>query len=60
VQFRGGGNGLAPRVRSGECCTYTPVKTHEDTKQKGIVFCTIKARYSSHLVKKTTFVGGAD
>jgi len=29
-------------------------------KQKGFVFCTIKGRYWSHLVKKKTFVGGAD
>jgi hypothetical protein len=60
VQFRGGGNSLAPRIRSGECCKYAPVKTHEDVKQKDIVFCTIKGRYWTHLVKKKTFVGGTD
>ena len=60
VQFRGGGNSLAPRIRSGECCKYAPVKTHEDIKQKDIVFCTIKGRYWTHLVKKKTFVGGKD
>ena len=58
MQFRGGGNSLAPRIRSGECCKYQPVSTHEDVKEKDIVFCQIKGRYWGHMVKKKTFVGG--
>ena len=60
VQFRGGGNSLAPRLRSGEMRKFLPVKSHDDLKSKDIVFCTIKGRYWTHLLKKKTFVGGAD
>ena len=60
VQFRGGGNSLAPRIRSGECCKYSPVLKHEDIKVKDIVFCQINGRYWGHMVKKKTFVGGDD
>jgi hypothetical protein len=60
VAFRGGGNSLHPRIKSGECCQYAPVASHEDVKAKDIVFCQIKGRYWSHLVKKKTFVGGKD
>ena len=59
VQFRGGGNSLNPRIKSGECCKYAPVFRHEDVKEKDIVFCQIKGRYWGHMVKKKTFVGGA-
>eukprot|EP00929_Paragymnodinium_shiwhaense_P045241 TRINITY_DN23138_c0_g1_i1.p1 TRINITY_DN23138_c0_g1~~TRINITY_DN23138_c0_g1_i1.p1 ORF type:complete len:418 (+),score=59.55 TRINITY_DN23138_c0_g1_i1:146-1399(+) len=60
VQFRGGGNSLHPRIKSGECCKYTPVFSHEDVKEKDIVFCQIKGRYWGHMVKKKTFVGGTN
>ena len=60
VAFRGGGNSLHPRVKSGECCQYAPVFTHNDVKEKDIVFCQIKGRYWGHMVKKKTFVGGKD
>jgi hypothetical protein len=60
VAFRGGGNSLHPRIKSGECCRYAPVASHEDVKAKDVVFCQIKGRYWSHLVKKKTFVGGKD
>ena len=33
VQFRGGGNSLHPRIKSGECCKYQPVRTHEDVNK---------------------------
>ena len=58
MQFRGGGNSLHPRIKSGECCKYQPVFKHEDVKEKDIVFCQIKGRYWGHMVKKKTFVGG--
>ncbi|CAK0830633.1 unnamed protein product [Prorocentrum cordatum] len=58
VQFRGGGNSLHPRIKSGECCKYEPVFKHDDVKEKDIVFCQIKGRYWGHMVKKKTFVGG--
>eukprot|EP00933_Yihiella_yeosuensis_P040706 TRINITY_DN35065_c0_g1_i1.p1 TRINITY_DN35065_c0_g1~~TRINITY_DN35065_c0_g1_i1.p1 ORF type:complete len:410 (-),score=22.68 TRINITY_DN35065_c0_g1_i1:244-1473(-) len=58
VAFRGGGNSLHPRIKSGECCQYAPVKHHDDVKEKDIVFCQIKGRYWGHMVKKKTFVGG--
>ena len=60
VEFRGSGNSLHPRIKSGECCRYVPVFRHEDIKEKDIVFCQIKGRYWGHLVKKKTFVGGKD
>jgi hypothetical protein len=46
------GSAASSQVRAGET-----LKTHEDIKQKGIIFCTIEGRYWSHLVKKNTFVG---
>jgi len=58
VQFRGGGNSLHPRIKSGECCKYEPVFKHGDVEEKDIVFCQIKGRYWGHMVKKKTFVGG--
>ena len=60
VEFRGSGNSLHPRIKSGECCRYVPVREHEDIKEKDIVFCQIKGRYWGHMVKKKTFVGGTD
>ena len=60
VEFRGSGNSLHPRIKSGECCRYVPVRKHEDIKEKDIVFCQIKGRYWGHMVKKKTFVGGKD
>ena len=58
MQWRSGGNSLAPRIMSGECCKYQPVSKHADVKEKDIVFCQIKGRYWGHMVKKKTFVGG--
>eukprot|EP00927_Polykrikos_kofoidii_P042655 TRINITY_DN36696_c0_g1_i1.p1 TRINITY_DN36696_c0_g1~~TRINITY_DN36696_c0_g1_i1.p1 ORF type:complete len:362 (-),score=52.85 TRINITY_DN36696_c0_g1_i1:105-1133(-) len=52
VCFRGGGNSLHPRIKSGECCRYEPVFKHEDIKEKDVVFCQIKGRYWGHIVKK--------
>mmetsp|Transcript_34512 Transcript_34512/g.60129 ORF Transcript_34512/g.60129 Transcript_34512/m.60129 type:complete len:349 (+) Transcript_34512:87-1133(+) len=60
VEFRGKGNSLHPRIKSGECCRYAPVFTHDDIKEKDVVFCQIKGRYWDHLVKKKTFIGGRD
>jgi len=60
VEFRGGGNSLHPRIKSGECCKYEPVFKHDDIKVKDIVFCQIKGRFWGHMVKKKTFVGGRD
>ena len=51
---------MHPRIKSGECCQYTPVFRHDDIKEKDIVFCQIKGRYWGHMVKKKTFVGGDD
>merc|ERR1719476_692276 len=56
VSFRGGGNSLAPLIKSGECCTYAPVFKHEDAKARDIVFCQIKGRFWGHMVKKKTLV----
>ena len=36
VSFRGGGNSLAPLIKSGECCTYAPVRKHEDVKVRDV------------------------
>ena len=58
VAFRGGGNSLSPKIRSGECCLYEPVFSHEQIKVRDIVFCQIKGRYWGHMVKKKIFVGG--
>ena len=58
VEFRGGGDSLHPRIKSGECCRYAPVCKDEDIKEGDIVFCQIKQRYWGHMVKKKTFVGG--
>ena len=58
VQFRGGGRSLHPLIKSGECCKYQPVRTHEDVNEGDIVFCQIKRRYWSHMVLQKTFVGG--
>merc|ERR1712187_35515 len=60
VEFRGGGNSLMPKIRSGECCQYLPVTKHEDIKENDIVFCQIKGRYWGHRVKSITKVGGED
>jgi len=60
VEFRGGGNSLHPRIKSGECCRYVPVFKHDDIKEKDIVFCQIKGRFWGHMVKRKTFVGGRD
>lgn len=60
VAFRGKGNSLHPRIKSGECCKYAPVRTHDDIQEKDIVFCQIKGRYWGHIVKKKTPVGGRD
>lgn len=54
VSFRGGGNSLAPLIKSGECCTYAPVFKHEDVKERDVVFCQIKGRFWGHMVKKKT------
>merc|ERR1712008_19470 len=59
VEFRGGGNSLHPRIKSGECCRYAPVFQHDDIKEKDIVFCQIKGRFWGHMVKRKTFVGGS-
>ena len=58
VQFRGGGNSLRPRIKSGECCVYQPVRTHEDVNEGNIVFCQIGEKYWGHMVKEKTYVGG--
>jgi len=54
VSFRGGGNSLAPLIKSGECCTYSPVFKHEDVKVRDVVFCQVKGRFWNHMVKKKT------
>lgn len=54
VSFRGGGNSLAPLIKSGECCTYAPVFKHEDVKERDVVFCQVKGRFWGHMVKKKT------
>lgn len=56
VSFRGGGNSLAPLIKSGECCTYAPVFKHEDVKVRDVVFCQVKGRFWGHMVKKKTLV----
>ena len=57
VQWRSGGDSLAPRIKSHECCKYKPVRTHEDVNENDIVFCQIRQRYWQHMVQKT-YVGG--
>merc|ERR1719253_971937 len=52
VGWRSGGNSLAPRIKSGDRCTYAPVTKHEDIKEKDVVFCQIGSRYWEHMVKK--------
>ena len=58
MQWRSGGNSLAPRIMSNQCCKYQPVFKHEDVKEKDIVFCQINGRYWGHMVRKKTHVGG--
>ena len=58
VQFRSGGNSLRPKIMSGECCVYQPVRTHEDVNEGDIVFCQIGEKYWGHMVKQKTYVGG--
>lgn len=60
VSFRGGGNRLHPRIKSGECCKYAPTFTHDDINAKDIVFCQIEGRCWDHMVTNKTFVGGKD
>ena len=50
VSFREGGNSMAPRIKSREKCTYSPVKSIEDIKIGDAVFCRVGGSHFTHLV----------
>ena len=57
--MRSNGNSLARiGIKSGYCCKYGPVSSHDDVNEGDVVFCQIKRRYWQHMVKNKTYVGG--
>ena len=59
VAWRSSGNSLAGKgIKSGECCEYQPVRTHDELKEGDIVFCQISRKYWQHMVKHKNYVGG--
>ena len=58
VAWRSNGNSLARiGIKSGYCCKYGPVSSHDDVNEGDVVFCQIKRRYWQHMVKTRTRVG---
>jgi sRNA-binding protein len=50
VSFRSGGNSMTPRIKSGQRCTYVPVKSMDDIKKGDAVFCKVGKNIFTHLV----------
>ena len=52
VAYRSSGWSLWPRVWSNDCCTYEPVESEDQVRQKDIVFCQVQPgdRFYGHLV----------
>lgn len=50
VSFREGGNSMAPRIKSREKCTYSPVSSLDDIAVGDAVFCRVGSNFFTHLV----------
>merc|ERR1712004_283366 len=58
VEFRGKGNSLHPRIKSGECCRYEPAFKHDDIKEKDIVFVRSRADFGDTWSRKKPLLVG--
>lgn len=50
VSFRGSGNSMVPRIKSGQRCTYIPVTSPDQVKKGDMVYCHVGKYYFTHLV----------
>ena len=50
VSFRGKGNSMTPKIKSGQKCTYSPVLSPDDVKKGDMVYCHVGKYYFTHLV----------